>query len=66
MQLTITWLLLCVCLVTYIGDKNCRTIGCNQNVLDMFGLKSLDDFLGLSFEDMAIIGQWSKDQALSF
>ena len=47
-------------------DKNCRTIGCNQNVLDMFGLKSLDDFLGLSFEDMAIIGQWSKDQALSF
>ena len=47
-------------------DKNCLTVGCNQNVLDMFGLKSVDDFIGLSFEEMAKIGHWNQNQAISF
>ncbi len=47
-------------------DKNCLTVGCNQNVLDMFGLKSVDDFVGLSFEEMAKIGHWHQNQATSF
>jgi len=47
-------------------DNNCLTIGCNQNVLDMFGLTSIEQFFGLSFEDMADIGKWDKNQAEFF
>jgi len=61
-----TSIILCMPGNVYWLDRNCLTIGCNQNVLDMFGLKSLDEFLGLSFEDMAAIGKWDKNQAESF
>lgn len=47
-------------------DKHCKTIGCNQNVLDMFGLTSQSQFAGLSFEDMARIGRWTKAAGESF
>lgn len=47
-------------------DKNGMTLGCNQNVLDMFGLKSLSEFKGLSFKDMAKIGNWTDETAKSF
>lgn len=50
----------------YWMDKDCITIGCNQNVLDMFGLTSVESFVGLSFEDMAKIGNWHDNQADSF
>ncbi|MDF2867287.1 MAG: putative Histidine kinase [Gammaproteobacteria bacterium] len=47
-------------------DKNGVAIGCNTNVLNMFGLHSLSEFKGLSFEDMGRIGNWTKAAELSF
>ena len=47
-------------------DRDCRAIGCNQNVLDMFGLEKQDQFYGLSFEEMAGIGGWTENQGASF
>ena len=47
-------------------NKQCIVIGCNKNVLDMFGIKSLSEFKGLSFEDMVHIGKWTQSATLSF
>ncbi|MGQ3892725.1 ATP-binding protein [Legionella sp. CNM-4043-24] len=41
-------------------DRNGIATGCNKNVLDMFGLKSIDDFKGLSFEAMGKLGHWPQ------
>lgn len=50
----------------YWMDTEGKTVGCNQNVLDMFGLKSLTDFTGLTFEDMTKIGHWEQHQGEKF
>ncbi|WP_133139377.1 response regulator [Legionella genomosp. 1] len=47
-------------------DKEGRAVGCNKNVLNMFGLDSIDEFKGLSFDEMRTIGRWSDDAAQSF
>lgn len=47
-------------------DKNGITLGCNRNVLEMFGFKSLKEFKGLSFEDMGRLAHWSKAAEQSF
>jgi len=47
-------------------DSNGVAIGCNKNVLDMFGLKSMAEFKGLSFEDMSRIGNWPPEAETSF
>ncbi len=47
-------------------NKNCVTVGCNQNVLTMFGFKSVADFKGLSFEDMGRVGNWTPQAIQSF
>lgn len=47
-------------------DKNGLTLGCNKNVLDMFGFTSVKEFKGLSFEDMGQIAHWSKKAEQSF
>lgn len=47
-------------------DKQGITVGCNKNVLDMFGFESLKEFKGLTFEDQGKIGGWSKEATLSF
>lgn len=47
-------------------DEHCLTVGCNENVLRMFGMHSIKEFAGLTFEDMAKIGQWSKEVTESF
>lgn len=47
-------------------DNNGITLGCNKNVLDMFGLKTQAEFKGLSFEDMGRIGNWSPEAEKSF
>ena len=44
-------------------SKDCITLGCNQNVLDMFGFKSQDEFKGLTFEQMAKINNWATSDA---
>jgi two-component system aerobic respiration control sensor histidine kinase ArcB len=47
-------------------DKNGCTVGCNKNVLTMFGLESHAEFKGLSFEEMIKIGGWSSEAGESF
>jgi two-component system aerobic respiration control sensor histidine kinase ArcB len=47
-------------------DKNCIAVGCNQNVLDMFGFKSAVDFKGLTFEEMGRLGNWTPQAIASF
>jgi two-component system aerobic respiration control sensor histidine kinase ArcB len=47
-------------------DKNGVAIGCNNNVLNMFGLPSLSAFKGLSFDDMGRIGKWTQKAQDSF
>ena len=47
-------------------DKNGVAIGCNQNVLDMFGFKSQAEFKGLTFEEMGNIGNWLPETTESF
>jgi two-component system aerobic respiration control sensor histidine kinase ArcB len=47
-------------------DKHGKAIGCNQNVLTMLGLKSIDEFKGLGFEEMGHLGNWSADAIQSF
>ncbi len=47
-------------------DKDGVAIGCNNNVLKMFGLHSLSEFKGLSFEDMGRIGHWTKEAEQAF
>ncbi len=47
-------------------DKNARLLGCNSNVLAMFGLKSLEEIKGITFEEMGAIGKWSLETTQSF
>lgn len=44
-------------------DKNCITQGCNENVLKFVGLKSLDEFIGIDYEQMEKIAGWPKGHA---
>lgn len=50
----------------YWFDKNGVTAGCNQNVLDMFGFKTLDEFKGLAFEDQRTKGGWTLEATEAF
>jgi PAS domain S-box-containing protein len=47
-------------------DNNGIALGCNQNVLDIFGLKSIADFTGLTFEEMGRICKWGEKTTQSF
>ncbi|WP_298628374.1 histidine kinase dimerization/phospho-acceptor domain-containing protein [uncultured Legionella sp.] len=47
-------------------DKHGKTVGCNKNVLTMFGLDSITQFKGLSFEEMGQIGHWTDTAIQSF
>ena len=47
-------------------DKDGYAVGCNQNVLDMLDMQNIDDFNGLSFEEMGARGHWSKIATDSF
>jgi DNA-binding CsgD family transcriptional regulator len=47
-------------------DKNCKTVGCNQNVLNMFGFKSPSEFKRLTFKEMKKIGKWSTEATRTF
>ena len=44
-------------------DRNCIAQGCNENVLKFIGLKDLDDFVGLTYEQMAKIANWKDNHA---
>lgn len=47
-------------------DHKGYTVGCNANVIKMLGLKNVEEFRGLSFEEMGEIGNWSKEATQSF
>jgi len=47
-------------------DKQGVALGCNQNVLDMFGFKTIDQFRGLSFEGMGTAAGWSSETTAVF
>lgn len=47
-------------------DKNGVTLGCNQNVLEMFGFRAVSEFKGMTFEDMGRVGNWSKEAEQKF
>lgn len=47
-------------------DRNCITQGCNENVLKLVGLKSLDQFVGITYEQMGKLAGWTEGQAESF
>lgn len=47
-------------------DKNGVAVGCNKNVLKMFGLNTIAQFKGLTFEEMGVLGKWSKPAVESF
>lgn len=47
-------------------DEHAFALGGNENVLNMFGFKSVDEFKGLSFEKMGEICNWSLETVNSF
>lgn len=47
-------------------DKNCVTQGCNANVLKLVGLSKLEDFIGITYEQMGKLAGWTEGQAQSF
>ncbi len=50
----------------YWFDERATGIGCNQNVLDMFGLGSINEFKGLTFESMGKLRNWPALAEQSF
>ncbi len=50
----------------YWFDTSLKAQGCNQNVLDMFGLEDINQFIGLDFEDMAEMCGWSTEARQQF
>jgi len=50
----------------YWVDKHCRMLGCNRNTLKVVGLSRLEDFIGKTYEELAVIANWKEGQAESF
>ena len=46
-------------------NRDCVTLGCNNNVLKLFGLKKLEEFIGITYEKMGELGGWNEGQAMS-
>ena len=47
-------------------NRECITQGCNKNVLKLVGLRSLDEFVGITYEEMGKLAGWTEGQAESF
>jgi PAS domain S-box-containing protein len=47
-------------------DRNCITLGCNDNVARLIKLKSRDDFPGITYGQMGKLAGWTEGQAESF
>ncbi|MGA2655503.1 MAG: PAS domain-containing sensor histidine kinase, partial [Gammaproteobacteria bacterium] len=50
----------------YWFDQNSLSLGCNANVLKMLGLKSYDEFVGLTYEKIGELAHWSPKETVSF
>jgi len=47
-------------------DRNCITLGCNDNVARFVNLKSRSEFPGITYEKMGELAGWNKEVAESF
>ncbi len=47
-------------------NRECITLGCNDNILKLIGLNSLDEFVGITYEEMGKLAGWTEGQAESF
>ena len=47
-------------------DRDCITMGCNRNTLNLIGLERLEDFIGITYERMGEIANWQEGQAEAF
>jgi len=47
-------------------DGEGQGIGCNQNVLNLFGFQSMDQFKGITFEEMGNIANWDPKVTKQF
>lgn len=47
-------------------NRDCVTMGCNKNTLKLIGLERLEDFIGITYEEMGELAHWTEDQAQSF
>lgn len=47
-------------------NSECITMGCNKNTLDLLGLDSVDQFIGMTYEEMGELAGWTDNQADSF
>lgn len=50
----------------YWVDKNGITLGCNDNVLKFVGVTHLEDIVGKSYEEIAKMAGWTKEQSEAF
>jgi len=50
----------------YWVDKNCIMQGCNDNVLKMLGLEKLENFIGITYDEVSKLAGWTEGQAESF
>ncbi len=47
-------------------DKYLKGVGCNDNTLKLLGLKSIDEFVGISYEKMASLSGCTLEQVIQF
>jgi len=47
-------------------NRECVTMGCNINTLKLLGLKTQDEFVGITYEEMGELANWDKEIAESF
>ena len=47
-------------------DEHCHMLGCNKNTLDFLGMKSMKEFVGKSYEELAELASWQPGLAESF
>lgn len=59
-------IIMCMPNLVYWFDTNCLTVGCNQNILNFFGMSHVKQFQGLSFDDMSRIAGWTNAQGEKF
>ena len=52
--------------VVYWVDINCNLKGCNNNFVELLGLKRLQDFAGTPYEQMAKFTKWSEERIENF
>jgi DNA-binding CsgD family transcriptional regulator len=58
--------MLCLPANVYWLDRNCISLGCNENTLEILGVKSVKDYVGMNYQEMADVSDWKDGQGESF